>query len=85
MSEENKKPPHDEQTLAKLLEAAYVLQAAVFGGAAFQEHDELVFGDQLGHDGVYDRDYRLDQGQRGVEEKALLALGLEGLDRKSVV
>jgi len=26
VSEENKKPPHDEQTLAKLLEAAYVLQ-----------------------------------------------------------
>ncbi len=26
MSEENKKPPHDEQALAKLLEAAYVLQ-----------------------------------------------------------
>ena len=26
VSEENKKPPHDEQALAKLLEAAYVLQ-----------------------------------------------------------
>ena len=26
MSEENKKPPYDEQALAKLLEAAYVLQ-----------------------------------------------------------
>lgn len=40
MSEENKKPPYDEQTLAKLLEAAYVLQ---------EHSDELrVLESQLG-------------------------------------
>lgn len=40
MSEENKKPPYDEQTLARLLEAAYVLQ---------EHSDELrVLESQLG-------------------------------------